>query len=291
MLRYRRAAAAADVVHFQWLTVQPLDVHLLPARAPAGADRPRRAAPRAAPRPAARTAAAVRADGRGGRALRARPRAARRRAGHRSRARSTSSLTAPSTTSPGKPTSSRCRPSWPRSEGPVALCFGLMRPYKGIDVLLDAWRAIEGAELWIVGMPRMAIDDLRRAAAGERALRAALHRRPRDPGLLPPRRPGRAALPPDRPVRRAVHGAGLRLPAAAVSGRRLPRGGGHGGGRAGRSRRRHGAARSARATCSPTPPAANAWSLRPRAAAAGPYSWDTSAQDTLEVYRRLGVEL
>src|SRR5204862_3324680 len=30
MLRYRRAARAADVVHFQWLTVQPLDVHLLP---------------------------------------------------------------------------------------------------------------------------------------------------------------------------------------------------------------------------------------------------------------------
>src|SRR5436190_817167 len=30
MLRYRRAASGADVVHFQWLTLQPLDVHLLP---------------------------------------------------------------------------------------------------------------------------------------------------------------------------------------------------------------------------------------------------------------------
>src|SRR5271168_590520 len=30
MWRYRRAAYRADVVHFQWLTVQPLDVHLLP---------------------------------------------------------------------------------------------------------------------------------------------------------------------------------------------------------------------------------------------------------------------
>jgi glycosyltransferase involved in cell wall biosynthesis len=28
-----------------------------------------------------------------------------------------------------------------------------------------------------------------------------------------------------------------------------------------------------------------------RAGAAGPYSWDTVAQDTLEVYRQLGVEL
>ena len=32
MLRYRRAARAADVVHFQWLTVQQLDGHLLPGR-------------------------------------------------------------------------------------------------------------------------------------------------------------------------------------------------------------------------------------------------------------------
>ena len=56
MLRYRRWRAA-DVVHFQWLTVQPLDVHLLPP--PAGrAHRARRAAARAAARPAARASAA-----------------------------------------------------------------------------------------------------------------------------------------------------------------------------------------------------------------------------------------
>jgi glycosyltransferase involved in cell wall biosynthesis len=34
MLGYRRASRAADVVHFQWLTVQPLDVHLLPRARP-----------------------------------------------------------------------------------------------------------------------------------------------------------------------------------------------------------------------------------------------------------------
>jgi glycosyltransferase involved in cell wall biosynthesis len=39
-----------------------------------------------------------------------------------------------------------------------------MRPYKGIDLLLDAWRGIEGAELWIVGMPRMDIAPLQAAA-------------------------------------------------------------------------------------------------------------------------------
>jgi len=48
--------------------------------------------------------------------------------------------------------------------------FGLMRPYKGIDVLLDAWRGAEGegpiedAELLIAGMPRMDISELRAAA-------------------------------------------------------------------------------------------------------------------------------
>ena len=34
MLRYRRHARGADVVHWQWLTVQPLDVALLPSVRP-----------------------------------------------------------------------------------------------------------------------------------------------------------------------------------------------------------------------------------------------------------------
>ena len=37
----------------------------------------------------------------------------------------------------------------------VVLFFGLIRPYKGVDVLLEAWRGIDDAELWIVGRPRM----------------------------------------------------------------------------------------------------------------------------------------
>ncbi len=51
-----------------------------------------------------------------------------------------------------------------RVEGPVVLFFGLLRPYKGIDTLLAAWRGIEDAELWIVGRPRMPLAPLRAAA-------------------------------------------------------------------------------------------------------------------------------
>jgi glycosyltransferase involved in cell wall biosynthesis len=48
------------------------------------------------------------------------------------------------------------------TDRPVVLMFGLMRPYKGIDVLLDA--PIDEAELWIAGMPRMDISALQAAA-------------------------------------------------------------------------------------------------------------------------------
>jgi glycosyltransferase involved in cell wall biosynthesis len=47
---------------------------------------------------------------------------------------------------------------------PVVLFFGLLRPYKGIETLLAAWRGIEDAELWIVGRPRMAVEPLIQAA-------------------------------------------------------------------------------------------------------------------------------
>jgi glycosyltransferase involved in cell wall biosynthesis len=51
------------------------------------------------------------------------------------------------------------------AEGPVILFFGLLRPYKGIDTLLEAFRAVAGAELWIVGNPRMDVEPLHRLAA------------------------------------------------------------------------------------------------------------------------------
>jgi glycosyltransferase involved in cell wall biosynthesis len=47
------------------------------------------------------------------------------------------------------------------ASGPAVLFFGLIKPYKGLDVLFDAWRraAVDGAQLWVVGAPRMALPD------------------------------------------------------------------------------------------------------------------------------------
>jgi len=167
MLRYRLAARAADVVHFQWLAVQDLDGLLLPrGRSPAGSARPLvLTAHDVLPREARR-----------------RQRDAQRRLYERfdalvvhsehGRARLTGELGVPGDRVHVIPhgvlehlaEGPALAPAF-TTERPVVLFFGLLRPYKGIDVLLEAWRGIEGAELWIVGMPRMDIAPLRAAAA------------------------------------------------------------------------------------------------------------------------------
>jgi glycosyltransferase involved in cell wall biosynthesis len=51
-------------------------------------------------------------------------------------------------------------------EGPVVLCFGVVRPYKGVDVLIEAFRSVEGAELWVVGRPLgVSLEALRAPAS------------------------------------------------------------------------------------------------------------------------------
>jgi glycosyltransferase involved in cell wall biosynthesis len=51
-------------------------------------------------------------------------------------------------------------------EAPVILFFGLLRDYKGVDTLLEAFTRLDGgAELWIAGMPRMPLEPLRELAA------------------------------------------------------------------------------------------------------------------------------
>jgi glycosyltransferase involved in cell wall biosynthesis len=162
MLRYRRAARTADLVHFQWLSVQHLDGRLLPRG-----------------RPLVLTAHDV---------LPREPRpgqlAAQRRLYDRfdavvvhsehGRERLTSELALAGervhviphgVLAPDEPPGALPRELSGVPQEPVVLCFGLLRPYKGIDVLLEAWRGIDGAQLWIVGMPRMDVAPLLAAAA------------------------------------------------------------------------------------------------------------------------------
>ena len=164
MVRYRRAARDADVVHFQWLTVQPLDVRLLPTDRPVVLTahdviprEPRPGQIKAQKRLYERVDAIVVHSHAG-------PRAARRATSTSTRRRCTSSRTARSPTTPSSRRSGRCRVELAAVEKPVVLFFGLIRPYKGLDTLLNAWRGIGDAELWVVGMPRMPLGDLRAAA-------------------------------------------------------------------------------------------------------------------------------
>jgi glycosyltransferase involved in cell wall biosynthesis len=171
-------------------------------------------------------------------------------------------------------------------EGPVVLCFGLIRPYKGIDVLLDAFREIEDAELWVVGRPMMPLAPLRDAAARCRSPVRFLDRFVTDPEIpaffrradlvvLPYREADQSgvlytALAFDKPIVASAVGG---FPDLAA----------------------HGALR----LVPPADPAALAGALgsllaepaererlaaAARAAADGPYSWDRIAAQTLDLY-------
>ena len=165
MLAYRRAAAAADVVHFQWLTVQPIDVGLLPRARPVALTahdvlprEPRRGQLAAQRRLYERVDAVV-VHSEHGRARLVDVLGIDQRKVHVIAHGAFTHLR----DVPGE----RALPAdLAAVGGPVVLFFGLLRPYKGLDVLLDAWRAAGdlGAELWVVGMPRMDVAPLRAAA-------------------------------------------------------------------------------------------------------------------------------
>jgi glycosyltransferase involved in cell wall biosynthesis len=160
MLRYRRAARAAEVVHFQWLAVQQLDGRLLPGGRPlvltAHDILPREPhlGQRAAQRRLYERFDAIIVHSQHGRERLVGELGVQEARVHVIphgafvHLAEGEELLAPSL----------------ESELPVALCFGLLRPYKGLELLLSAWRGIERAELWIVGMPRMDIAPLRAAA-------------------------------------------------------------------------------------------------------------------------------
>jgi glycosyltransferase involved in cell wall biosynthesis len=163
MLRFRRAADA-DVVHYQWLTVPALDALLLPRLRPRAMTAhyilpaaPSRRQVASARRVFGRMDAVVAHSEHGAARLRdevgldpARVRAIPHGA--------FDYLTR-------LPEEKPLPVELEDAEGPVILFFGLIRPYKGLDTLLEAFRRVEGAELWIVGNPRMDVEPLRALAA------------------------------------------------------------------------------------------------------------------------------
>ncbi len=292
MLRYRRGVAAgADVVHFQWLGVPWVDARLLPRRPlviTAHDLLPRE------PRPgqvAAQRRLYAAAD-----ALIVHSQYGRRQLigglpidpdkvhvihhgafEHLTRLPGEQPLSDPLT----------------RVEVPVVLFFGLLRPYKGIDTLLEAWRGIDDAELWIVGRAMMPLEPLR-AAARPRA-RPGVRLVPRfiSDAELPAffRRADVVVLPYARTERFDLSGVlatalafgkavvlsdigGLRevadLGAARLVPPEDPR-----------------ALREALATLIADPIERERLSKAAAAAAAGPYSWDQAARATLDLYRGL----
>ncbi len=160
MISYRRAARAADVVHFQWLAVQRIDVRLLPRRpvvltAHDLLPREPRPGQEAGQRRLYDAVDAVVAHSDYGR------RQLVERLGVEAEKVNVIHHGAfEHLVRPGAPLPAELA----AVASPVVLFFGLLRPYKGLESLLEAWRQIEGAELWIVGRPRMALEPLRAAA-------------------------------------------------------------------------------------------------------------------------------
>src|SRR4051794_7482924 len=163
MLGYRRHARAADVVHWQWFTVQPVDAFLLPPKRPriltAHDVLPREPRPGqlAATRRLLQKMDAVIAHSEHG--------AARLRAelglpAERVHVIPHGAFDYRTRLPEEKPLPAELA----EVEGPVVLFFGLLRPYKGVDLLIEAFHDIDGAELWVVGMPRMPLESLRELA-------------------------------------------------------------------------------------------------------------------------------
>jgi glycosyltransferase involved in cell wall biosynthesis len=169
MLRYRKASNATQVVHFQWLPVPWLDRFVLPRRPTVLTAHdllPRE------PRPG-QVAAQRRLFGAVDALI------VHSRFG---KAQLVERLNVPEERVNVIPHGAfdyltRIEPTLPSelgapggADGPVVLFFGLLRPYKGVDVLLSAWREVSAAlggeaQLWIVGRPRIPLDPLKAQAS------------------------------------------------------------------------------------------------------------------------------
>ena len=288
MLRHRRAAAGAEIVHYQWLTVPGLDARLLP-QGPAlvftahGFLRGTESGPSAG-RALERMDAVIALSEHGARRLRDQAGVDPARI-HVIPHGALDYLTR-------FPAESPLPAELSGADGPVILCFGLIRPYKGVDVLLRAFAEVEGAELWVVGRPLGAdTDELRRlAASAPGPVRFVTRYIPDAQVAAIMRRADLVALPyrdvDQSGVLYTALAFGKAIVASAVGGFTEALGSG-----AGR-------------LVVPGDPAALADALNDlihdreqrrrlesaaRAAADGPYSWDAIARSTLDLYRRLAA--
>jgi glycosyltransferase involved in cell wall biosynthesis len=162
MVRYRTLARTADVVHFQWLAVQAVDRYLLPARPTVltahdllpREPRPGQASAQRRLYDAVDAIVVHSAYGREQLVASLGVDPAKVRVIHHGAFKH---LTVQAHEVP--------LPDELRGvDMPVVLFFGLLRPYKGVETLLEAWRGVTGAELWVVGRPRMPLEPLLRDA-------------------------------------------------------------------------------------------------------------------------------
>ncbi|HUB99380.1 MAG TPA: glycosyltransferase family 4 protein [Solirubrobacterales bacterium] len=164
MLRFRREADA-DIVHYQWLTMPPLDSHLLPPLRP----RVMTAHYILPPHPSRRQAASARrVFGRMDAVVAHSEHGAARLRDeiglepNRVRVIPHGAFDYLTRLPEEKPLPAELE----GASGPVILSFGLIRPYKGLEVMLEAFARLgPDAELWIVGNPRMDVAPLRELAA------------------------------------------------------------------------------------------------------------------------------
>ena len=175
-------------------------------------------------------------------------------------------------------------------DGPVILCFGLVRPYKGVDVLLEAFQQLEGAELWVVGLPHMDMTALRASAERARGRVRFVERfvedaelpayfRRADVVVLPHRRIDQSgvlstALAFGKPIVASAVGGFAEVASDHGAAVTVPPGD-------------SGALREALERLLADPGQRDALAARATAAAAGPYSWDEAARQTLALYERL----
>jgi glycosyltransferase involved in cell wall biosynthesis len=171
-------------------------------------------------------------------------------------------------------------------EGPVVLCFGVVRPYKGVDVLMDAFRSLPGAELWVVGralgvsldalhappsvrfVPRYVSDPELPAFFRRADLLVLPHRTVDVSGVL------FAGLAFGKPMVLSDVGGFRELVEEHGAGRLVPPGD-------------PGALGEAIGELLADPAARERLAERARAAAAGPYAWDSVAERTMAVYEEV----